>query len=195
MTTNESARQHWDARHADATLRSEPLELLASTTPPVSPGSPRTALDVAGGTGADARWLATQGYTVSLADVSPVALDRAVTTAEAGGLTIEPLELDLETGSLPDRAWDVIHVANFLNRALLASIGSFLNPGGIIMIVIATTTNLERNEHPRASFLVSPAELADIIGPAASGLMVDHHDAAWRANGRHEAWLTAHKPS
>ncbi len=183
----DSPQAHWDARHADADIRQDPLELLAATVSAAPENA--TALDIAGGTGTDARWLARQGYAVTLADVSPVALERAAELARVDGFELEGITTDLESGPLPERRWDVIHIANFFNRRVLASVHEHLHPGGRVLITIATTTNRERNEHPHPRFLVEPGELASLVASPTDGLDLVRFDEGWRANGRHEAWL------
>ncbi|MGB1506828.1 MAG: class I SAM-dependent methyltransferase, partial [Acidimicrobiales bacterium] len=104
-------------------------------------------------------------------------------------LIISTIEIDLEIESLPAGPWDVITVANYLRRDLFASLVERLAPRGMLAAIIATETNLERNTHPSAPFLVRAGELVELV----DGLETIHHSEAWRANGRHEAHLVARR--
>ena len=66
----------WDAMYAerDAVWSGEPNPHLVAEVAALTPG---TALDVGCGEGADAVWLARQGWAVTAVDVSQVALERA----------------------------------------------------------------------------------------------------------------------
>jgi hypothetical protein len=102
---------------------------------------------------------------------------------------ISTVEVDLDTEELPSGPWDVITVANYLQRDLFAGLVERLVPGGVLAVIIATETNLERHERPGAPFLLEPNELPRLIG--------DHdvleHSEDWRPNGRHEAHLIARR--
>ena len=84
---------------------------------------------------------------------------------------------------------EVITVANYLQRDLFPTMVDGLAPGGLLGVVIATTTNLERNEKPGRPFLLEPGELPGL----ATGLEILHHSEDWRVNDRHEAHLVARR--
>ena len=60
-----------------------------------------------------------------------------------------------------------------------------LAPGGVLGVIIATETNLERNEKPGRPFLLDAGELPGLV----PDVEVLHHSETWRDNGRHEAHL------
>ncbi len=100
------------------------------------------ALDLGCGEGADAIWLAEQGWTVVAVDISPTALDRARTDAEARGVAqrVEFVRLDL-TGGLPAGPFDLVS-AQFLHSTVSMDRGAILRaaaeavaPGGSLLIV------------------------------------------------------------
>src|SRR4051794_28983233 len=79
----------WDARYREgdgAIWSGRPNGRLVAEVADLSPGR---ALDGGCGEGADAIWLAQQGWTVTAIDVSEVAVGRARKAAEQTGATVE----------------------------------------------------------------------------------------------------------
>ncbi|MDW3175959.1 MAG: class I SAM-dependent methyltransferase [Acidimicrobiia bacterium] len=179
--------ERWNARYQQAsTPRAiEPHELVALQLSEIGEG--RRVLDVACGLGDAGLSLAKEGCDVTFVDVSEVALDAVARRAEAESLTVETLLLDLANEPLPDGPWDIIVCVHYLDRALLARFGSHLATGGVAVIAIATSTNLERHERPSARFLLDADELPSLL----PDLHAVRHDEEWRSNGSHEAWLVA----
>ncbi len=99
-----------------------------------------SALDAGCGTGAEAIWLAEQGWQVTGADISGAALAAAADRAEATGLTdrVEWVQADLTTWS-PGRVWDLVttHYAHAETGqlAFYRHISSWVAPGGTLLIV------------------------------------------------------------
>src|SRR5581483_9291419 len=81
-------RVKWDARYRSAgALAREPSTFLRSLDALLPrPSAATRVLDVAGGDGRNAVWLARRGYGVTVADVSPVGLDLARASAAAAGV-------------------------------------------------------------------------------------------------------------
>src|SRR5262249_45023540 len=146
------------------------------------------ALDVAGGAGQDAIWLAGRGLEVTLADVSPVALDLAERAAVAAGVTLRRLEIDLESALFPAGPFDVIVSLHLLCRPLFRAFPKALAAGGLLVYLQPTRTNLERNPHPSAQYLLEPGELPRLV----SELAVVHYEEGW-FDDRHEARLVARR--
>ncbi|MGE0608095.1 MAG: class I SAM-dependent methyltransferase [Pirellulales bacterium] len=148
------------------------------------------ALDIAGGTGRNALWLARRGLEVTLADISETALRLAVDEALKRGLPLTTRSADLEVDPLPAGPWDLIVSCHFLWRPMYAAALEQLAPGGRLAVVQPTQSNLERHASPSQRFLLANGELPGL----ASGFTIDYYDEAWRESGRHEAWLLASKP-
>lgn len=187
----DSERDRWDDRYREVEGLNNVNELIGSLiteTQPAGAGRSRgRALDIAGGSGADALFLAGNGFDSTLLDVSPVGLQLAEDAATERGLAISTVAVNTERAPLPEGPWDLIHIAHYLHRPTIAAAAAALAPGGILVVSIATTTNLERHERPPAMFLLKPGELGDL----APDLEVVRYDEDWRANGVHEAWLVA----
>lgn len=98
------------------------------------------ALDIGCGTGADAVWLADQGWDVTAIDVSQVALDRAAAAAAQTGVRVTWIRSRLEDLAVPAEGFDLVtaHYPALLHspghdaeRALLAAVA----PGGLLLVV------------------------------------------------------------
>ena len=184
-------RETWDARwSARGVELSEPEAFLTDEAARLAGGG--RALDLAGGSGRHALWLAARGYDVTLLDVSPRALEAAGSAASARGLGLSLLELDTDAidagaAAFPPGPWDVILCHHFLWRPLFAHAGATLSEAGLLLFAQPTRVNLERHPRPSARFLLEPGELAELAAP----LRVLSLSEGWRASGRHEAQLVA----
>src|SRR5262249_12846260 len=147
------------------------------------------ALDVAGGAGRHALWLAQRGLDVTLADISPVALD--IACAHAGNLSLRSHLFDADVEPLPAGPWDLLVCLHFFDRRLYRTFAGLLAPGGMLVVVHPTIVNLKRHPSPAAPHLLGPGELPTF----ASGLMILLADEGWTPEGRHEARLVARRTS
>ena len=111
------------------------------TDQPVPVGGGR-ALDLGCGAGADAIWLAQQGWTVTGVDISASALDHAAAEAETAGVAdrIEWLQHDLD-GGLPDGTWDLVAAAylhspvELQREKVLRRAAAAVAPGGTLIVI------------------------------------------------------------
>lgn len=161
---SESPRQHWDRRWAEG-RHSDGLPPVWLDEVEEFRAAEGRALDVAGGAGRVALWLARRGFEVTVTDFSGVALARCVEDATAGGLEIQAVELDLESAPLPAGPWDVITCFHYLQRDLFPQLREALAPGALVVTEIATRRNLERHERPSGRFLLEPQELLALLAP------------------------------
>jgi SAM-dependent methyltransferase len=184
----ESDRERWNARYREPAEAREASPFLGALDA-VLPRRGR-ALDVAGGAGRNALWLARRGLAVTLADVSDVALAQADAAARAAGLTLSTVQVDLEEAPLPEGPWDLVLCTYFLHRPLFAAFPAALAPGGLLVFAHATRSNLERHPRPGPSHVLEDGELPGLV----VGLDVLRHDEGWLESGRHEARVVARKP-
>jgi tellurite methyltransferase len=191
---SQADRDKWNARYREGTpyARSEPSPFLVSLDD-LLPKAGR-ALDLAGGAGRNAIWLARRGLQVSLADISQEGLALARAAAARAGVTLSLLEADLEEEPLPPGPFDLILSFNFLRRELFAAFPDRLAPGGLLVYLQGTRSNLQRHARPPASFLLEDGELPGLLGP----LEVVRYQETWfdypGEEPRHEARLVARKP-
>jgi len=161
---SEARRDHWDRRWAEGRHSDGlPPDWVVEIEEFRAAGG--RALDLAGGAGRVALWLARRGFQVTLTDFSSVALSRGVEEASEAGLEISALELDLESLLLPPGSWDVITCFHYLQRDLFPRMQEALTPGGLLVTEIATRRNLERHERPSGRFLLEPQELLGLLAP------------------------------
>ncbi|WP_257463351.1 class I SAM-dependent methyltransferase [Archangium lipolyticum] len=184
---SEEDRRKWNTRYGEQGGMLEPSGFLRSLADRLP--SKGRALDVAGGSGHDALWLARHGLEVTLVDVSDVALERAAKAARESGVPLRVRRLDLEEEPLPSGPFDVVLCLNFLLRPLFAGFAKVLAPGGLLVFAQPTRSNLQRNAHPSARFLLEDGELPRLI----QDLEVVSYTEGWTGEGRHEARLVARR--
>jgi 2-polyprenyl-3-methyl-5-hydroxy-6-metoxy-1,4-benzoquinol methylase len=183
----EGDRERWNARWREEAALPAPSAFVVSLDG-VLPRRGR-ALDVGGGSGRHALWLARRGLDVTLADVSDVALERAAAHAREAALALATLRVDLEAGELPPGPWDVVLCAYFLHRPLFPAMAAALAPGGILAVAHATRTNLERHPRPGPRHLLEDGELPGLV----RGLELLRSEEGWLESGRHEARIVARR--
>lgn len=172
----DSAHGEWDERYAvaDQVWSGEPNGALVDGVQGLNPGR---ALDVGCGEGADAVWLAQQGWEVTGLDVSEVALERAAVHACAAGVAISWLHAGLLDADLDPASFDLVSAQypalrrrglgdDEAERRLISAVG----PGGTLLVV--HHANIDREQARAAGFdpdeYVSPADVARLL------------DAAWQ---------------
>jgi tellurite methyltransferase len=144
------------------------------------------ALDLACGDGANAVFLAQEGFTVEAVDISPVGLKMARKLAREKKAQVHFRQVDLDSISLPRQHYDLIVVLFFLSRRLIPRIRKALKPGG--MIVFETYTAEQRDlgtggPH-QVSYLLKPNELLRLF----SGLhVVFYREGVFPVEGRRKA--------
>ncbi len=180
-------RERWNTRFSKAPWPQEPSPWLLEVTEPL-PNTGR-AIDVAGGTGGNALWLAEHGWNVTVVDVSDVAIGIAESNAGAIGVAIDTVVMDLTTGPVPSGPWDAILLFHYLHRPLIPGLVDELAPEGLLIGALATVKNLERNARPPLPYLLNEAELPDLLG----GLDLLRYEEGWRDN-HHEARFVATRP-
>lgn len=121
------------------------------------------AVDLAGGDGSNAVWLAGQGFDVTLTDVSPVACRRASELAARAGVELRCEVLDLTAQSLSESRFDVAVCTNYLQRDLWARVVPGLAKEAWLVWIHPTLANLERHERPSRRFLLEADEAATIL--------------------------------
>lgn len=180
-----NAREHWNLRYREG-WRTDPAPFLRSLDGML----PREgkALDVAGGNGRNAVWLARRGLDVTVVDVSDEALAHAAAAARSAGVTLTLVEQDLTEEPLPVGPWDLILDFHFLQRDLFPIMIDALAPGGLLVGEIATVRNLERHPRPPEPYVLRAGELEVLL----DGLEVVHHEEGW-FDDHHQARFVARR--
>jgi SAM-dependent methyltransferase len=160
----------WDERYSSAVQlwSGRPNAALVTEVAELEPGR---ALDVGCGEGADAVWLAKQGWDVTALDVSQVALERAALHARDGGAHVQWVHAGLVDAPLPTRGFDLVSAQypallrspdNRAERSLLDAVA----PGGVLLFVHHADIDVE---HAKAHGFdpddyVSPSNVAALLG-------------------------------
>jgi SAM-dependent methyltransferase len=137
-------REFWDDRYRSAgqLWSGWPNPQLVAQTHGLTPGD---ALDVGCGEGADAIWLAAQGWTVTAVDISAVALERAAGHAAARGDEIAGRiswhQADLHSWDPGRQRYDLVSAQfMYLPLAQLESLhrrlAAAVRPGGTLLVVL-----------------------------------------------------------
>lgn len=186
---SDSEREHWDERYRTEGVRStEPAAFLIEVAPHLPPQS--TILDVGGGSGRNAIWLARHGHDVTIADISASGLALAEEAAKVNGVELRTILMDFDAEPMPEGPWDVIVNFHFIKRHLFPVFQSALRSGGLLVFCRATLRNLERNERPPKPFLLAEGEGWDLL----SGFELVIAREGWSVEGRYEFEALAKVP-
>lgn len=152
------AREWWDARYRERgrIWSGRPNLVLSREVPGLTPG---TALDLGCGEGADAIWLARQGWRVTAADISGVALERAAQeAAEAGVADSIDFQRHDFSESFPEGSYDLVS-AHYLHsyqelprERILRAAAAAVAPGGVLLIVSHQDWPTWQHDHPDVAF-------------------------------------------
>lgn len=128
----EDDRVRWNERYrgTEFDLPTVPSSLLSEWIDRLPGGR---ALDVATGTGRNARFLADHGYEVDAVDISDEALRQARDHATRQSLAVNWIQADLDTYPLPTERYSVIVVTFFHALDLLPDLKEALEPGGVLL--------------------------------------------------------------
>jgi len=183
-------RQKWNDRYSrDEPRNGSPTPFLLRQKERLP--QPGKALDLAGGTGRNALWLAEHGWDTTLADISAIGLQIASRQAARRGLRLQTVEVDLGEQPPPQGPWDVIVVVCYLQRSLMDRFAQLLAPGGCLIYSQPTRRNLERHQKPPADFLLGDGELPQLC----RGLEIVAYEEGWIDDDRHEAHILARRPA
>jgi tellurite methyltransferase len=162
MSTQDRTR--WDAiyRESSHLPYPDPDPLLFEYTPPVDPKTGRyRALDLAAGMGQNGLWVASQGYTVDIIDISREGLTRARREMAARNLrNVNLLQIDLDEIEMEEEAYHLVCVFRYLKRDLFPEITACVAPGGRVVYETFNVNYLESVPEFNPAFLLQPGELA-----------------------------------
>ena len=187
---SELEREHWEQRYAsEGAFRTQPATFLREVAPRL-PASSRV-LDVGGGSGRNAVWLAKLGHSVTVADISTRGLALAAAAAADAHVTVDTVQVDFDRDPVPAGPWDVILDFHFFKPALFTQFMERLAPDGMLVFCQATVRNLERHERPPRPHLLEPGQGWELLSDWE--LMIARE--GWSAEGRHEFECLAQAPA
>ena len=155
----------WDKKYSEGShgsLQPDPF-LVAAYEEFLSAASPGLALDVAGGVGRHAIWLAQRGWRVKLMDISEVGVkqaeENAKQTGTASSIAAEVRDLNSEQ-DLGCEQYDLVVVFFYLQRELFPALISAIKPGGFLLYKTYTRDQQHFSSEPHnPTFLLKPNEL------------------------------------
>lgn len=178
--SNSSDRERWNQKYREAPESwMEPDSFLLRAFPefirPLSPVTGR-ALDLAGGAGRNAIWLAKQGWEVTLIDISEIGIEQARQKAGPFASHIH-FVLDDLTGFRASQTqfgegFDLVMAFFYLDRNIFPEIVKAIRPGGLLVYKTVTLEQMNLPGGPKdPARMLAPGELLHL----AEGLKVLHY--------------------
>jgi SAM-dependent methyltransferase len=137
--------------------------------------TPGIVLDVASGSGRNARFLAARGWRVHAVDRDRDALAQVpkpfgpslhqIAASATTPITVEHRDLELGGVSLGSRCYQAVIVFNYLHRPLFPAIIEALVPGGVLIYETFTVQQAARGRPRNPAFLLHPGELPTLVHP------------------------------
>ena len=136
MTLDEP-RSHWDLKYEQGLPSLEKADpfFLAAFDQFVTDSFPNggAALDLAGGIGRHALWLAKRDWQVTVVDISEVAIRKLGQKAQQLDLTLNLLALDAREYTFEHACFDLIVMFYHFDRDICPQVLSTLKPGGFVI--------------------------------------------------------------
>ncbi len=118
-------------------------------------------LDVAAGSGRNARWLAQQGVIVEAVDRDGEAL---AVMRGIDGITLNSADLENAAWPYAGRQFDAIVVCRYLHRPLFAALRESLKPGGVLIYETFMQGHEAYGRPTNPDFLLRENELEQVFG-------------------------------
>src|ERR1700674_2551867 len=161
---SEDQRARWDIKYEQGlpSLTEPDPFFISAYERFVNPSLPKpgVALDLAGGLGRHALWLASRSWQVTVVEFSDVGVGRLSQAALELNVNLDLFAGDAAEYKLEPAHFDLIVLFYHLDRSLFPRIGSALQPGGLLIckmslrwdsgerLTTASTNPLHRNELP-----------------------------------------------
>jgi tellurite methyltransferase len=176
MANSHDEHEHWNRKYREAPgswLIADPF-LPRAFSEYISPLFPHggSALDVAGGAGRHAIWLAEQGWEVTLIDISDTGAEQARQNAGPLASHIHVVIDDLTHFKAAQTfatafggPFDLVMVFFFLRREIFSELVTALRPGGLLVYKTYTRAQVELQVGPKnPEHLLEPRELLQLAG-------------------------------
>ena len=180
FSDSDDERERWNQKYREAPgawLIPDPF-LPRVFSEYILPRFPRggSALDLAGGAGRHAIWLAKQGWEVTLIDISETGVEQA--RQNAGPLAshihfvVDDLTHFKASQTQFEARFEVVMAFFYLERAIFSEMVKAVRPGGLLVYKTLTVAQLELPGGPKdPAHLLEPGELLQL----ADGLSVLHY--------------------
>ena len=171
----------WDERYSEddrAMWSGRPNGRLVAEVGDLPPGR---ALDVGSGEGADAIWLARQGWNVTAIDVSEVAVDRAREAAQKAAVAVEWICGDALGTPFPAASFALVSLQypalpKAAGEAAVRALLDTVRPGGVLLAVYHDLDD-EHREHMRERGVDPDAYVGadDLVAQLGDNFTVERH--------------------
>jgi SAM-dependent methyltransferase len=192
MSCSENERERWNRKYRESpsSWREPDRFLPLAFSEYVQPLFPTAghALDLAGGAGRHAIWLARRGWDVALIDIATAGIDQARQSAGPLASLVHCVEDDLACFKASTQ-FDLVMVFFYLDRKIFPEIIEAIRPGGLLIYKTLTRAQPERAEGPKdPAYLLEEGELLRL----AAKMQVLHYRE--QLADRATAELVARKP-
>ncbi len=171
----------WDRYYQEYTGPTNPARVVRRWGRRIPAGP---LLELAGGLGRNAFYLARLGHPVMLLERSPVALAQVQAKARRTGLPVTPVACDLEqpAAAIPTGPFAGIVMTYFKVAPLLPRLATHLAPGGLLLVEGFTVTEAARKGSSPERYW----QLGELPALLSSLICLEYREAWLR--GRHRAW-------
>jgi SAM-dependent methyltransferase len=169
-------RERWNRKYREglhALSAPDPflVEVFSQFVQPAFPDG-GSALDLAGGAGRHALYLAQRGWRVTLTDISQVAIEKARQNAGALASRFHFVVDDLTQFRASQTQFDLVMGFFYLERAIFPELVKAVRPGGLLIYKTYTAEQLALEGGPRhPAHLLEPGELLRLV----KGMQVLHY--------------------
>lgn len=173
LASSDKERERWNQKYREAVgtnAASTPDPLLVRAfSEYILPEFPEggSAIDLAGGAGRHAIWLAQRGWEVTIIDISETGIERA--RQNAGPLTshihfvVDDLTHFKAAQTQFDAAFDVVMVFFYLERSIFSEILRAMRPGGLLIYKTYSSPPLVMPRGPKnPEHLLRPREILQL---------------------------------
>lgn len=168
MQPSQNDRERWDrkCRESPTSWREPDPFLLYAFSKYIQPTFPKPglALDLAGGSGRHAIWLAGQGWEITLIDISETGVEQARQNAGPLSSRIHFVVDDLSRFLASGRQFDLVIAFFYLDRKIFPEIVKCIRPGGFLVYRTLTRAQLGLAAGPRnPDYLLEEGELPRLV--------------------------------
>jgi SAM-dependent methyltransferase len=168
-------RSHWDIKYEQGlpSLETPDPFFLSAFTQFVETEFPNggVALDLAGGIGRHALWLARKNWNVTVIDISEVAIRNLDQKTRQLDLSLGLFALDAKDYPFKPACFDLIVMFYHFDRDICSSVLSALRPGGFLICKSALSWDGHAGTAPTSAEPLQKGEILSVL----SGLRVTHH--------------------
>jgi len=176
MPSSSNERERWNRKYRESPgswLEPDPFlpQVFSEYIRPLFPGAGH-ALDLAGGAGRHAIWLARQGWEVTLIDIATAGIEQARRNAGSVASHVHCVEADLTCFEAPQTQFGMVMAFFYLERRIFPEILKAIRPGGVLIYKTLTRAQLELPGGPKdPEHLLGEGELLRLT----EGLQVLHY--------------------